>query len=163
MSSLHVFLLPLIGSLQYLSFFLVGRNRRLQRSHAFTVLSEAPYTSLNLLEALEERFQPAFFYAGAAKEEYLATDNAMRTREHGKWDGFYANECLADVKQSAWVPAGYMSYIRNLDDGPDFHKWQRGLTYSEEDLRVMLILMTENHLPDSEIYKLMKKRELWEL
>lgn len=112
---------------------------------------------------MEERFQPAFFYAGAAREAYLAADHAMRAREHGKWDGFYANECLADVKQSAWVLAGYMSYIRNLDDGPDFHKWQRGLTYSEEDRRVMLILMMENHLPDTEIYKLMKTRELWKL
>ena len=85
----------------------------------------------------------------------------MRAREHGKWGGFYANECLTDVKQSAWVLRGYMSYVRNLGDGPDFHDWQRELTYSEEDRRISLILMTENHLPDEDIYGLMKKRELF--
>lgn len=120
----------------------------------------------SLLEAMEEHdpdhYKKAFFYAGLAREEYLKGDGAMREREHGKWAGFYANECLADVKQSAWVLAGYMSYIRNLGEGPNFHEWQRELTYSEEDRRVMLILMTENHLPDQEIYELMKKRELWE-
>ena len=109
------------------------------------------------MAAGREQYKTAFYYAGLAREEYLAADSAMRAREHGKWGGFYANECLADVKQSAWVLAGYMSYIRNLDDGPDFHTWQRELTYSEEDRRVMLILMTENHLPDPEIFRLMKK------
>ena len=96
-----------------------------------------------------------------AREEYLAADHAMRAREHGKWGGFYANECLTDVKQSAWVLKGYMSYVRNLGDGPDFHDWQRELTYSEDDRRISLILMTENHLPDEDIYGLMKKRELF--
>ena len=27
----------------------------------------------------------------------------MRAREHGKWHGFYENECQADIKQSSWV------------------------------------------------------------
>lgn len=115
----------------------------------------------SLFAALDRDYRKAFFYAGKAREAYLAADHAMREREHGKWDGFYANECLSDVKQSAWVLAGYMSYVRNLDEGPDFHTWQRELTYSKEDRRVMLILMTENHLPDDDIYRLMKKRELF--
>ena len=108
---------------------------------------------------MEEDYRRAFFFGGMAREEYLTADNAMRSREHGKWNGFYANDCLTDVKQSAWVLEGYMSYVRNLGDGPDFHDWQRELTYSDEDRRIMLILMTEKHLPDAEIYELMKKRE----
>ena len=115
----------------------------------------------SLLAAMEEDYRKAFFYGGMAREEYLAADHAMRAREHGKWGGFYANECLTDVKQSAWVLKGYMSYVRNLGDGPDFHDWQRELTYSEDDRRISLILMTENHLPDEDIYGLMKKRELF--
>lgn len=113
----------------------------------------------SLLAAMEEDYRRAFFFGGMAREEYLTADNAMRSREHGKWNGFYANDCLTDVKQSAWVLEGYMSYVRNLGDGPDFHDWQRELTYSDEDRRIMLILMTEKHLPDAEIYELMKKRE----
>ena len=115
----------------------------------------------SLLAAMEEDYRKAFFCGGMAREEYLAADHAMRAREHGKWGGFYANECLTDVKQSAWVLKGYMSYVRNLGDGPDFHDWQRELTYSEDDRRISLILMTENHLPDEDIYGLMKKRELF--
>ena len=115
----------------------------------------------SLLAAMEEDYRKAFFCGGMAREEYLAADHAMRAREHGKWGGFYANECLTDVKQSAWVLRGYMSYVRNLGDGPDFHDWQRELTYSEEDSRISIILMTENHLPDVDIYGLMKKRELF--
>lgn len=55
-----------------------------------------------------------------------------------------------------------MACGNTMHDGPDFHTWQRELTYSEEDRRIMLILMTENHLPDEKIYELMKKRELFE-
>ncbi len=100
-------------------------------------------------------------YNGTGSQDYrgimAAQDAIAETNRHDKWQGFYANECLADVKQSAWVLAGYMSYVRNLGEGPDYHEWQRELTYSEENRRVMLILMTENHLPDEEIYRLMKR------
>ena len=116
----------------------------------------------SLLAAVKKEYQRAFYYGGMAREEYLKANQAMREREHGKWGGFYANECLTDVKQSAWVLKGYMSYVRNLGEGPDFHEWQRELTYSEDDRRVMLILMTENHLEDADIFQWMKKRELFE-
>lgn len=112
----------------------------------------------SLLAAMDGNYKQAFYYAGRAREEYLAANQAMRNREHGKWIGFYHNECLTDVKQSAWVLQGYMSYIRNWEDGPDFHEWQRELTHSEEDRKIELIMMTENHLPDEEIFNLMKKR-----
>ena len=110
---------------------------------------------------MKKEYQRAFYYGGMAREEYLKANQAMREREHGKWVGFYANECLTDVKQSAWVLKGYMSYVRNLGEGPNFHEWQRELTYSEDDRRVMLILMTENHLEDADIFQWMKKRELF--
>ena len=115
----------------------------------------------SLLAAVKKEYQRAFYYGGMAREEYLKANQAMREREHGKWGGFYANECLTDVKQSAWVLKGYMSYVRNLGEGSDFHEWQRELTYSEDDRRVMLILMTENHLEDADIFQWMKKRELF--
>lgn len=112
----------------------------------------------SLLAALEKDFKKAFCLAGDAREEYLAADQAMREREHGKWGGFYANDCLTDVMQSAWVLEGYMSYVRNLGEGPDFHEWQRELTCTEEDRKVQLIMITEKHMRDEEIYRLMKKR-----
>lgn len=82
----------------------------------------------------------------------------MRDREHGKWNGFYANECLADMKQSAWVLEGLMSYVRNMEDGPHYYKWQREFLYSEEDRRVMLVMNMENHLKDGELFRLMREK-----
>ena len=102
----------------------------------------------------------AFYEAGKAADAYAAADRALRAREHGKWNGFYANECLTDIKQTAWVLQGLMSWIRTLDDGPHYYQWQREFLYSEEDRRVMLILNMENHLTDQEIFVLMKEK--WE-
>lgn len=112
----------------------------------------------SLLHAFKENYQRAFYEAGKAREEYLRADRAMRDREHGKWNGFYANECLTDVKQTAWVAEGLMSFLRNLGDGPYFYRWQRNFLYAEKDRRVMLILNMENHLRDGELFALMKEK-----
>ncbi|WP_242876015.1 glycosyl hydrolase 115 family protein [Cellulosilyticum sp. I15G10I2] len=112
----------------------------------------------SLMEAMDGQYQKSFYYAGKAREEYLTANTIMRSREHGKWHNFYENECLADIKQSAWLLEGLMSYVRNLGDGPHFYEWQRDFLYSEEDRRVMLILVMENHLKDQEIFALMKEK-----
>ncbi|WP_099467189.1 glycosyl hydrolase 115 family protein [Konateibacter massiliensis] len=112
----------------------------------------------SLTEAIEKNYQKAFYLAGKARKHYLKADEAMRSREHGKWKDFYENECLADVKQTAWVLSGLMSYLRNLGDGPHFYHWQREFLYAKEDSRVMLILNMENHLTDEEIFSLMEER-----
>lgn len=112
----------------------------------------------SILEAMEENYQQAFYFAGCARKEYLAADHAMREREHGKWKGFYANECLTDIKETAWVLEGLMSYIRNLGDGPHYYQWQRDFLYAEEDRRVMLITNMENHLRDQELFEYMERK-----
>lgn len=105
-------------------------------------------------------YKKAFYYVGKAAKSYRKADNAMREREHGKWNGFYANECLTDIKQTAWVLEGLMAWLRTIDDGPHYYEWQREFLYSEEDRRVMLILNMENHLTDREIFRLME--EAWD-
>lgn len=152
-------------------FLLTGRERNpaqalfrdsllLQAKLHYHCFSGAYLVCLSLQEAMNKQYQKAFYFAGRAKEEYLAADKAMREREHGKWKGFYANECLTDVKQTAWMLKGLMSYIRNLGDGPHFYQWQRDFLYAEEDRKVMLIMNMENHLEDHEIFALMKQN--WE-
>ncbi len=152
-------------------FLLTGRERNpaqtlfrdsllLQAKLHYHCFSGAYLVCLSLQEAMNKQYQKAFYFAGRAREEYLAADKAMREREHGKWKGFYANECLTDVKQTAWVLKGLMSYIRNLGDGPHFYQWQRDFLYAEEDRKVMLIMNMENHLEDHEIFALMKQN--WE-
>ncbi len=115
----------------------------------------------SILAALGGEYQNAFYLAGKARKKYLTANGAMRSCEHGKWKDFYANECLTDVKQTAWVLEGMMSFLRNLGDGPHFYKWQRDFLYSEEDRRILLILNMENHLKDLEIFELMEEK--WDL
>lgn len=112
----------------------------------------------SLLEAMDGTYQQAFYHAGLARDEYAAANNAMRSREHGKWNGFYANECLTDVKETAWLLGHYMGCLRNLGDGPHFYGWQREFLYPAEDSRVVLITNMDNHLTDSELFALMKER-----
>lgn len=114
----------------------------------------------SLLEALDKDYIKAFYHAGLARADYLAANAAMREREHGKWQGFYANDCLTDVKQTAWLIGNLMGYLRNKGDGPHFYEWQRKFLYAEEDTRVVLILNMENHLNDDELFNLMRKE--WE-
>lgn len=111
-----------------------------------------------LLAAFEEDYKRSFYLAGKARKSYLRADREMRDREHGKWHNFYANECLTDIKQTAWVLEGLMSYVRNLGDGPHFYLWQREFLYSEEDRRVVLVCNMENHLKDLELYELMEEK-----
>lgn len=111
-----------------------------------------------LLDGIRETYQRAFYHAGTAKLHYEAANAAMRGREHGKWHAFYANECLTDMKQTAWVLAGLMSYVRNLGDGPHYYQWQRDFLYAQEDRRVMLVMNMENHLTDEELFGLMREK-----
>lgn len=112
----------------------------------------------SLLYAMGKDYKKAFYHAGKAREQFVAGNCSMREREHGKWHNFYANDCQVDIKQSAVVLEGLMSYLRNLGDGPHFYHWQLEFLCSEEDRRVVLLLNTENHLKDLELYDLMKEK-----
>lgn len=114
-------------------------------------------------EFAEKRWMQAYYLVGNAADLYEKADTAMRSREHDKWKEFYGNDCLTDVKQTAYCLRSLMRYIRNLGDGPDFYKWQREVAYSKEDRGVVLLTNTENHMTDEELYNRMKERksELW--
>lgn len=120
----------------------------------------AVYVCRALVSGFQEEYRKAFYYAGKGAECYEKANKAMRDREHGKWHGFYENECLTDMKQTAWVLKGFMSYVRALGDGPHYYQWQREFLYAEQDRRVMLIMNMENHLTDEELFMVMK--EQWE-
>lgn len=118
------------------------------------------YAMDSLLRAMEEDWLTAFYLAGKAKAAYLAADRVMRDREHGKWHLYYANDCQADVKQSAWLMGVLMGVLRNNGDGPHFFHWQRRFIDTPEDAQIMLILNMENHLDNDELFALMDAR--WE-
>lgn len=112
----------------------------------------------SLLRAMEGKWLDAFYLAGQAKDAYLAADRVMRDREHGHWRLFYANDCQADVKQSAWLTGMYMGMLRNHGDGPHFYQWQRRFTDAPGEADIMLILNMENHLDNDELFARMKAR-----
>ena len=120
--------------------------------------SGAYEASKGLLYALNQDYQLGFYHAGLAREQYDQAYSCLHEREHGKWNGFYQNECLTDIRQTAWVLEGLMSYIRNMGDGPHFNAWQREFLYAEEDRRVILVTNMENHLTNLELLALMKER-----
>lgn len=113
----------------------------------------------SLLCALDCRWLDAFYLAGQARDAYLAADCAMREREHGHWRNFYRNDCQADVKQSAWLVSMYMGMLRNNGDGPHFYIWQRRFTDPVGEADIMLLLTTENHLDNDELFARMKARD----
>lgn len=114
----------------------------------------------SLKYGFEEDYIRAFYHAGLAFEKFERANLFMREREHGKWHGFYSNECLTDIKQSAWMAETLMGYFRVLGDGPHFYRWQREFYNSEADRQVMLILNMENHMTHRELFSLMKEK--WE-
>ncbi len=144
---------------------LAGRARELFRDSIYLqariyshCLSGAFLVCESIEKGLAGDYQAAFYRAGKARKEYLEAERAMHRREHGKWHGFYANECLTDVKQTAWVLEGLMSYLRALGDGPHYYAWQRDYLYSESDRRVMLVMNMENHLTNEELFALMEEK-----
>ena len=130
----------------------------MQAKLLFHVWQGALYVCESMESAFGGDYQKAFYSAGKAKREYEAGNRAMREREHGKWRDFYQNECLTDVKQTAWVLEAFMGYLRCLGDGPHCYGWQREFLYAEEDRRVMLVTNMENHLKNDELFRLMDER-----
>lgn len=116
------------------------------------------YAMDSLLRAMEKDWCQAFYLAGKAKHSYLLANAAMREREHGHWHLFYENDCLADVKQSAWLMGVLMGVLRVHGDGPHFYQWQRRFLDAPEDAGILLILNMENHLDHDELFAAMDAR-----
>ena len=46
-----------------------------------------------------------------------------------------------------------MAALRALGDGPEYWKWQQGISRAPEDRRVALITNMENRMKDLELYE----------
>ena len=110
--------------------------------------------SINVLDYIT-----AFYEAGMAKRAFEEGYDSMRSHEHGIWNGFYQNDCEADIRQSAFVAKSLMSYLRVLGDGPHFYKWQRHFQKDAGGDKVHLILRVKEHLSDDELLDLMDAQD----
>lgn len=120
----------------------------------------ALYLVSALLEGFRGDWKRCFYLAGQGKRAFLRSYREMEDCEHGRWIGFYQNECQTDVRQTASVAGALMSYARALGEGPHYYAWMREFMDSEEDRRDMLILNTERHPEDEELLRYMRNR--WE-
>ena len=111
----------------------------------------------------EKKYMRSFYLLGLSAEKFELINNEMRNSEYGVWKNFYANECLTDMKFSAYIIRSLMSRVRAENDGNGYFHWQRNVSYDENDRKVVLITNWENHMTDEEIFKNMKEKEdpLW--
>ncbi|MBQ2802594.1 MAG: glycosyl hydrolase 115 family protein [Lachnospiraceae bacterium] len=106
----------------------------------------------------EKRFQEAFVLLGNSVELFEKADLLMRTAEYGVWENFYLNDCLADIKHTAYMIRKVMGIVRELGDNIRHDKWYREFCYKEEDREVFLLLVLDNHMTDWELYEVMKSK-----
>ncbi len=111
-----------------------------------------------LAAGLEGRWADAFYAAGRAKRAYAASVEALFAREHGKWVGFYENECQTDLRQTVRFCTALMAFLRMQGDGPHETDWMRQYGDSAADRRVMLLLNTRPHPDDDALWRLMEQQ-----
>lgn len=101
----------------------------------------------------------AFILLGDGATYFKVANANMRLSEYGVWKGFYANDCFADIKHTAYMVEKLMGYVRELGDNARHDKWYREAVYAPEDRGVMTLLVNDNHMTDWELYKAFKAKE----
>ena len=102
-----------------------------------------------------KQWEKAFLLTSDSAEMFDKANQIMRDTEEGVWKGFYFNDCMADLKYSAYVLRKMRGVIRELGDSPNYAKWQRNILPLEER-GVCSLLFTDNHYTDEELYQKMK-------
>lgn len=105
-----------------------------------------------------KEYLKAFYYTGLAAEEFDLCNRMLRDSEYGVWKDYYANDCFADFKFTAYLLRTFMTYIRNYGEGRGFgfYFWQRELFYKEEDKGVVFQLNLDNRDTSEEMFRKMR-------
>ena len=108
----------------------------------------------------KKKYREAFVSLGDSAEYFYKANDLMRSSEYGVWEGFYANECFADVKFTGYMAEKLMGYVRELGDNARHDAWYRELMFDENDRQIVTLLIEDNHMTDKELYRAMKTRNL---
>lgn len=106
---------------------------------------------------VNNEYKNAFIKLGFAAEAFDKGNHIMRASEHGAFEGFYYNDCFADMKHTAYMCRKMMGVLRELGDNTRHDKWYRDECYSQGDRDVFLLLVLDNHMTDEELFEIMKK------
>ncbi len=107
----------------------------------------------------EKNYKKAFMQTGYAAELFRTANSIMRGSEYGVWEGFYFNDCFADIKHTAYMLEKMMGVIREFGDNARHDLWYREVMYAPEDRGVFTLLVDDNHMTDMELYEAFKKSE----
>ncbi len=111
------------------------------------------------LKYREQAYKEAFLKFGSSAEAFYSANRLMRDAEYGVWKEFYANDCFADVKHTAYMVEKMMGYVRELGDNAGHDLWYRDAVYAPCDRRVLTLLVNDNHMTDWELYQAFKEKE----
>ena len=106
----------------------------------------------------ENRLEDALVLLGDAAVSYDRADDALKKPCHDKWEGIFSNDALTDTSAMVILMKNLMEWVRIIGDGPGFWRWQRDLTYPEEDRNVVLITNYEKRMSAYEMYLVYKTR-----
>lgn len=110
-----------------------------------------------LLEFQAERYQESFFLLGQAAEFFTNANQFMRNCEYDVWKGFYENDCLTDIKFTAYVIWSVMHVVRVIGDDTRMADWYEDFVRPKADRKVRLLAITQSHMTDEELLEAMKK------
>ncbi len=107
---------------------------------------------------MEGDFERAFLRFGDSAVWFDKGDALLRGAEYGVWKDFYANDCIVDIKHTAYMVRKVMGVVRELGDNPKHDSWYQKYCLSQEEQETKGAYIAENHKTDFELYEAMKKQ-----
>ena len=110
-------------------------------------------------------FQKGFYLLGRSAECFESADSSLRQAEYGVWKGFYENDCLTDIRFTAYLVRTLMRTVRVLGDDSRMADWYEDFVRPKEDRKVRLLAITDHHMTDDDLFEAMKpaaKEKGWE-
>ncbi len=142
---------------------LAGEEKRLFDATLFLHASIHYFCTLGVVEFANGyreyaagNMKEAFMLLGYGAEHFDSANAVMRNSEYGVWDGFYFNDCFADLKHTAYMLKKLMGLARERGDNARHDIWYREAVYAPEDRKVFTLLVNDNHMTDWELFEAMK-------
>lgn len=107
---------------------------------------------------LEGDYERAFLRFGDSAVWFDKGDALLRGAEYDVWKDFYANDCITDIKHTAYMVRKVMGLVRELGDNSKHDDWYHKYCLSAEEQELKRTCIAENHKTDFELYEAMKKR-----
>lgn len=107
---------------------------------------------------LEGDYEKAFLRFGDSAVWFDKGDALLRGAEYGVWKDFYYNDCIVDIKHTAYMVRKVMGVVRELGDNSKHDSWYQKYCLSQEERDANHSYIAENHRTDFELYEAMKKR-----